>query len=290
MSKLRIMKNTDLFKCPICDSKMDLVDQKSLICLNNHCFDISRSGYVNFLTKPVKTDYDKAMFHSRNIICKYGFFDPMIDTITDIISNTIQITGSRRSVIIDVGCGEGSHLHQIVNELRVKTQQEFEGLGMDISKEGIQMATRQYLDCVWCVGDLTSSPFKDRKFDVILNVLSPSNYAEFNRLLTDTGILIKVVPGKNYLRELRDVLYNKADKQSYSNEKVQKHFCDNFNLIDSRQVHYHKTLNAEMLAYLIRMTPLSWNATEQEINQAIDSIKGSITADFSILYGRKRGN
>lgn len=284
------MKNTDLFRCPICSSKMDIDHGKSLICLNNHCFDLARSGYVNFLTRPVKTEYDKTMFKSRSIISKSGFFEPMVDAVADKIADSVYESGSGRMTILDAGCGEGSHLYQITEKLYSKTKSKIEltGAGMDISKEGIQIASRQYPDCIWCVGDLTNSPFADGKFDVILNILSPSNYAEFKRLLTDEGLLIKVVSGTDYLRELREVLlYNQTGKQSYSNENVLKHFSDNFNLVDSRQIYYQKNMDTKLLAHLIKMTPLSWNAENQAVEQAIDLIKGSITVDYTILYGKK---
>ncbi|HHT65283.1 MAG TPA: methyltransferase domain-containing protein [Clostridiales bacterium] len=287
MSKQAIIKNTDLFKCPLCSSKMDMIGEKSLVCLKNHCFDLARSGYVNFFTRPVKTEYDQAMFHSRSIISKYGFFDSMLDTITDIIGNTIHHSSLGRTVMLDAGCGEGSHLHQVMEKLHLKTQRKFTGVGMDLSKEGIQMASKQYPDCIFCVGDLTRSPFMDEKFDVIINILSPSNYGEFKRLITKDGLLIKVIPGKEYLKELREALYHKTDKQRYSNEKVRRHFNDHFNLIVSQQVYYNKAMDEETLAHLIKMTPLSWSAAEREINKAIHAIK-NITVDFTILCGKRK--
>lgn len=287
LSKLKIKDNTDLFRCPICNSKMDTVDLKSLICQNRHCFDISRNGYINFLMKSVKTEYDKALFQSRNLISKHGFFDPLTESIADIIEKELSDTNSYRRMVLDAGCGEGSHLDQVIKKLNSKTEHEYEGVGMDISKEGIQIASRQYPDCTWCVGDLTRIPFMAEKFNVILNILSPSNYKEFGRLLTNSGILIKVVPGREYLKEIREALYNKTDKVSYSNEKIFRHFCNSFDFLGSRQVQYAKTLDEEMIRHLIKMTPLSWRAATQEIEKTINSVKGSITADFTILYGQK---
>ncbi|NLU36897.1 MAG: methyltransferase domain-containing protein [Clostridiales bacterium] len=287
LSKQAILENSFLFTCPICSSKMVAVEHKSLICTNNHCFDLARTGYVNFVTRPVKTDYDKAMFSSRNIISTYGFFDPMVEEIVRIIGNRIHEANSGRMVIFDAGCGEGSHLHHIVEKIKKEHQVEVIGVGMDISKEGIKIASGKYKGHIWCVGDLTNSPFGDRAFDVILNILSPSNYAEFSRLLTDNGVLIKAVPGEDYLKELREALYHETDRETYSNERVLRLFENNFNLTESRQVYYEVPLDPDMLAHLIKMTPLSWNASEDEINKAADSIKG-ITADFTILCGKRR--
>jgi len=265
---------------------MEIIELKSLICLNRHCFDISKNGYVNFLMKHIKTEYDKVLFNSRNIISRHGFFEPLTEAIAEIISKETDASLSD-CMILDAGCGEGSHLNQIINKLNASTQARFQGVGIDISKGGIQIASRQYPDCIWCVGDLAGNPFMSGIFDIILNILSPSNYAEFHRLLKDSGLLVKAVPGKDYLKELREALYHHTDKQSYSNEKVLQHFTVNFNFLATRQVRYTKKLDEEMLMHLFKMTPLTWMANDDEIMQALNAVRGGITADFVIIYGKK---
>ncbi|MBA5735303.1 rRNA (guanine-N1)-methyltransferase, partial [Escherichia coli] len=71
----------------------------------------------------------------------------------------------------------------------------------------------------WTVADLANCPNQAETADVILNILSPSNYVEFKRLLKKDGFLLKVVPEANYLRELREFIYV-DEKSSYSNESV----------------------------------------------------------------------
>ncbi|NLB41564.1 MAG: methyltransferase domain-containing protein [Clostridiales bacterium] len=282
-------ENTDIFKCPICHNQVDMVDLKSLICNQDHCFDLAKSGYVNFLLNPIKTEYDKTMFQSRNIICKHGFFEPMLDAVSEIIKehtdNTANSTDTidRKSLILDIGCGEGSHLNRIVENLHRGTRADFVGVGMDISKDGILIASKEYKNCIWCVGDLARSPLRDHKFDVILSILSPTNYEEFKRLLSGRGLLIKVVPGENYLKELREAFYKDTDKQNYSNHKVVQHFYDNFDTVEERKINYEISLDREMLTHLIRMTPLSWAATDDDVERAIPMIGNIITVDFTIL-------
>ncbi len=77
------------------------------------------------------------------------------------------------------------------------------GVGLDLAKAGIVSATKQEREAIWCVADLAAAPFRNRSFDAILNILSPSNYAEFERLLSDDGIVLKVIPKSGYLKELR---------------------------------------------------------------------------------------
>lgn len=287
MSKNKIQENIELFKCPICGNKMDLYNLKSLICSKNHCFDLSKTGYVNFLLNSVKTQYDKEMLKSRNIVCKNSFFEPMVEQVSEIILRYISNVSCKKSMILDAGCGEGSHLNQVINKLNDKSRIKFDGIGIDISKEGIKIASKEYPDNIWCVGDLAKIPFMNKKFDVILNILSPSNYSEFNRTISDRGILIKVVPGSSYLKELRELFYGKTDKQEYSNEKVLRHFNNNFHMIHEQQILYTVELDKEYLERLIKMTPLSWNASKDKIQRAFNIGLENITVDFTVMCGKK---
>jgi len=287
MSKNKIKDNIEIFKCPICSNKMEIYNMKSLICSRNHCFDLSKNGYLNFLLSSNRAEYDKLMFKSRNIMCKNGFFEPLVELISEIIVKQIGSNVFNKVIILDVGCGEGSHLNQIIGKLQKKTGINFEGVGIDISKEGIQVASKAYPDHVWCVGDLARSPFMDKKFDVILNILSPSNYSEFNRIISNNGILIKVVPGNNYLKELRKLFYYKTSKESYSNEKVLNHFNNSFPLIDKEQLQYTVALDRADLENLIKMTPLSWSATQEKVESVLSIGIDKITVEFTIIYGKK---
>ena len=120
-----------------------------------------------------------------------------------------------------------------------------------------------------------------------INILSPAYYEEFARTLKDDGILIKVVSGSNYLKELRDVLYDGTSKQSYSNEKVIEHYSKNFTILDMRDIVYNSRIDKEDLMHLIKMTPLSWSAADERIKQAINMGTNNITVDFTIIVGKK---
>src|SRR5699024_11433583 len=56
---------------------------------------------------------------------------------------------------------------------------------------------------LWLVGDLANTPIGDGSCQVILNIFSPANYMEFKRVLAPNGLVEKVVPRANYLKELR---------------------------------------------------------------------------------------
>src|SRR5699024_9463192 len=127
-------------------------------------------GYVNLLLKPAKTKYDEELFISRNIVCESGFFDPMLDEVGSIIKERLSDLDLEEIKILDAGCGEGSHLGYIINNLQENTTIDLQGIGIDISKDGILEASRNYFDIIWCVADLANLPFLSKQFDVILNI------------------------------------------------------------------------------------------------------------------------
>ena len=61
------------------------------------------------------------------------------------------------------------------------------------------MATELDTKSFLSLADLTNLPFADESLSVILNIFTPSNYAEFHRVLTENGRVIKIIPDRNYL-------------------------------------------------------------------------------------------
>lgn len=281
------LENEDVFRCPICTGTMKMDNLKSLICINNHCFDLSKYGYINMLLKTSKTKYDKQMFISRRTIYKSGFFDPLIEEISQLI---IQNTKDKNQPIkiLDAGCGEGYHLSSIKEKVLQDSPQDVVAVGIDISKEAVIIAAKEYRGNIWCVADLANCPFASEQFDIILNILSPSNYSEFQRMLADDGIIIKVIPNSNYLQELRTIFYEKTAKEYYSNDDTRELFEKNLDLLDIRSVHYNVPIDYEKLKHLIYMTPLSWGTNQKNIEKVLKSNIDTITIDLAVLIGKKK--
>jgi 23S rRNA (guanine745-N1)-methyltransferase len=66
----------------------------------------------------------------------------MIQPICQIVRKEIGNTQARRISLLDVGCGEGSHLANLVKKLG-STNAEVLGVGMDISKDAVRIASRE---------------------------------------------------------------------------------------------------------------------------------------------------
>ncbi|MGO1043537.1 putative RNA methyltransferase [Clostridioides difficile] len=195
IAKLLLDENIDVFKCQLCKEDMITIDKNSMVCINNHCFDISKKGYVNLLNSNTKTIYDKELFESRHEIYNSKVYDNLTEELKYIIHN--YTLDKNINYILDAGCGEGYFSNKLYEDKNINNRCKL--IGIDIAKEGISMATRGENEVIWCISDLSNLPFKDNAFGVILNILSPANYKEFTRVLSDDGIIVKIVPESNYL-------------------------------------------------------------------------------------------
>lgn len=280
-----VNKFNHVFSCPICHSPMNVVDLSSLKCINNHTFDFAKQGYVNMLTRPSNSHYDKELFSARQkMILDSDLFTLLHKEIAKVIDQYSDVS-KLELILLDAGSGEGSHLHRILDECN---NRKITGIGIDISKEGIKMAASHYKQSIWLVADLANSPLANESCHVILNILSPANYEEFKRTLAPDGLLVKVVPRSNYLTEIREALFEDTAKKTYKNDKTTSLFEQHFQLLDERKISYTKELKSSQLLNLARMSPLGWNLDEEELEQRLlHRGISEITIDLDILVGTK---
>src|SRR5699024_7629646 len=121
-------------------------------------------------------------------------------------------------------------------------------------------AASNYKEEIWFVGDLANIPTENKAVNIILNILSPANYLEFKRVLSHEGLMIKVVPGPDYLKELRHFIFNNTEKESYENKKTVALFKEHFHSVKVENLKYTKKLSTSELENLLQMTPLGWSA------------------------------
>lgn len=273
-------KNIDLFRCPICSTNMTLIEQSRLICEENHSFDFSKQGYVNLAPQAHTTKYDKALFEARQTIIASGFFNPLLERITVLIKN--QLAGVETPAIVDAGCGEGSHLSTLLSNL----PEHVAGVGIDLAKEGIMAAAKEHPGNMWTVGDLANCPFQDAQFDVVLNILSPANYGEFTRVLKPAGLFLKVIPEADYLKELRAIFYEGTERTQETN--AIDRITEVFEEVQTERLTYTFPLNRDLLGKLIQMTPLTWGANVEKVEEALQANLSSITIDYQIIVGLKK--
>lgn len=272
MSAQWLQKNEQLFRCPYCEHKFSIQDEKTLVCPNGHSFDLAKQGYVNLLTHPVQSMYDQKLFEARKQVLDAMLYADVYDVILEQMKDLPEVM-----TVLDTGCGEGTHLFK----LKEQCKQEMIATGIDLSKEGILTAAKNYTDLLWVVGDLAKSPYRSAQFDVILNILSPANYEEFKRLLKPNGKVIKVVPQSGYLQELRKQFYATSEKEAYSNNQTVERFKESFPHVDIFHITTTKKISTELVPLLAHMTPMGWHQEKKIENLQLDEI----TIDVDVLIG-----
>lgn len=254
--KISQMKEMDVLLCPKCREELH-VEEKSLKCKNRHTYDVSKKGTVNFVLGYGEENYNLAMLEARERVMAEGFFEEILTAMAEEIYEDLLLLEKEGDIIriLDAGCGDGSHLAMLGDALKEKGLQ-VSMVGVDLSKDGILLAGRKMNDALYFVADLSALPFKDNSFDVILNILSPASYKEFQRVLSPAGRAYKVIPGAKYLTELRK-LYGLSE---YDNGEIVSHLKNHTVVYKERDVRVQK--NVEPYADdLLLMTPMLWDKT-----------------------------
>ena len=273
--KLQRFATATAFACPICQENLTLVES-SLKCSNRHSFDLAKFGYVN-LAPQIKqsANYDKENFQNRQQILEAGFYQAILEGVSDLLE-----TNPSAKTVLDIGCGEGFYSRKLQESHSDKTFYAF-----DISKDSVQIAAKSEPNWAvnWFVGDLARLPIKDVSMDILLDIFSPANYGEFHRVLSKDGILIKVIPTKNHLKEIRQMVQDQLTKKDYSNQDIKEHFQEHF-IIQSRQIaSLTKPISAEQRQALLSMTPLLFHVDQSKIDW---SQLTEVTIEAEILVGK----
>lgn len=271
----KLSKWAPKLRCPYCQKQVEVIDE-ALVCHNNHAFDLAKQGYLNLLPNHHEEHYGQGLFEARFELMHHAiFYEGLYKQMKQLlVENSLDFPNQ---FIIDLGTGEGTHLDFL--------QDHFENaqtLGLDIAKSAIQTAAKHYTDSLWIIGDLGNIPVQDHVLDGVLTLLTPSNYGETKRTLKKNGWFIKIIPGEHYLKELREIILP-DEKVSHRPEASIDRFENNFTLVQKSQYQRTHTLTTQEKDNLIQMTPLMWNATDTQQEEA-RQLK-EITVDLIILLG-----
>ena len=187
-----------------------------------------------------------------------GFYQHILDELQDLLQALPE-----EQTILDIACGEGYYARKIQEKFPNKEIYAF-----DLSKDSIQLAAKsdQSFAVRWFVGDLAHLPVQDQSMDVLLDIFSPANYHEFQRVLKKEGLIIKVIPTENHLKEIRQKVAQYLDKKDYSNQHIIQHFQKHFTILSRKTVESTYALHSEEKIALLQMTPLLFHVEKNLIN------------------------
>lgn len=195
-----------IFCCPVCKGEL-AKKEKSLFCPNGHCYDISKYGYVNLLmsnqSSAKRHGDDRLMVEARRDFLDAGYYAPIRDGLLELALPCLK-NGSR---LLDAGCGEGWYTAALYNSAR-DAGLEIEVACSDISKDALRYAAKRLPGAEHAVSSSAHLPVADGGCDMLLNFFSPLETAEFHRVLSPGGSLVRAVVLPKHLWGLKAAVYD----------------------------------------------------------------------------------
>lgn len=263
------------YQCPLCQKTLQLIN-KTYRCDNNHCFDQAKEGYVNLLPVQYKHSKDpgdnKTMVNARRAFLDQGFYQKLIDAITDLHGKY----GASTDKILDAGCGEGFYTAQHKNS----SNQVY---GVDIAKTAVKIAAKRHNSCFFSVGTLSALPFKDEFFQWVFSIYAPILEAEFTRVLAPKGYLLTVTPAENHLIELKSLIYRQANQHDTSKIPI-----ENLRLVEEKRLNYVMAFTKGTdITNLLAMTPFAFKTSTELLEDLSKKTAFNCQADFLIRLYQK---
>lgn len=280
-----------LWTCPLCAEPLSVgngatdgeplasttTSANPLSCINNHCFDIAKQGYVNLLpvqNKGSKNPGDsKEMVRARTDFLGAGHYLPLAEALSNVVKQLLSEHKNLNSGL-DIGAGEGYFSNSIV---QTNASLKDHWYLLDISKEAIKSAAKKFVRAHSAVASVFSIPLQQQTMDFVVQAFAPASVDEVNRVLKASGYWLQVFPGTTHLKELRAAIYPKA------NEHEPWPIPDGYKQTQLTPVKFAMSLtSAQARANLLSMTPMVWKCSEQARldwqNQGCETVQ----ADFLI--------
>lgn len=257
-----------IVKCPVCDKTL-FKYEKTYKCMNNHSFDISSKGYTNLMLAN-QSFSDSSGDDKEMILARKDFFD--LDKYHCLKEKLLELVRKyhkkEKMNFLDIACGEGYYtnfLHRTMSKIY-----QVKSFGIDISKFAIHEANKkkrmENLENIeYFIANLSKLPFIDNSLSLMLNCFAPIDESEFYRVLDSEGVYIRVLPGKNHLLGLKNILYENA----YLNEKKSE-TIEGLTLMEEVEISDNMVLETNSdIMNLFKMTPYYYKTSLS----AIDKLK-----------------
>lgn len=273
-----------MYICPICNKNLKLT-KTTYKCKNNHCFDISKNGYVNLLTtkkhNPKNAGDNSEMVKARTEFLDNNYYLPLAKKIGITINSLVK--GIAKPVIIDSGCGEGFY-----TTIYSKYVTNAEIYGIDISKNAIshcmtRCKNKNVKNAQFAVASSFELPFRELYADLIVSTFAPVSNDEYARVLKKGGKLVVVSPSARHLFQLKAVLYD----EPYEN-KPNVYGLRKFRLVYENQLDFNIdiTSNSDIMN-LFSMTPYYYKTSEESTAKLLKLNNLTTECGFSIQIYEK---
>jgi 23S rRNA (guanine745-N1)-methyltransferase len=263
-----------MFACPICHADMTVSDDGRVLhclCARKHCWDISSSGYVNFVGSGGGDSKEAVVARKRFL--SLGHYKPAAELVLELISKYAP-TGT----VVDAGCGEGFYGKTVTEGGRAL-------VGFDLSRPAVEAASKLRIkNAFFSVAGINQMPIKDNCAAVLTNIFAPCFESEFARVLKPEGVLIIVGAGSEHLAELKAALY-----ESVTENTRRADLPTDMKLVETRRLTYDFTLdNAEQICDLFAMTPYYYRTSKESASRLTELEGLTVKADFDFFVYMKK--
>jgi 23S rRNA (guanine745-N1)-methyltransferase len=249
-------------------------EEKRYVCANKHSFDVARSGYVNLL-QPQDRRSKNPGDTAEAVAARRRFYergDPLVDAIV----RAFPVSGT----LLDVGCGEGSHLEAFRRAYGV------DAWGVDISVPAIELAARTYRECSFVVANADRFlPFEDASFDAVASITARMNAEEMRRVLRPDGALLVVIPGAEDLIELREAVQGERVERDRV-ERTVAEFAPLFTLERSETLQHVARLDRAAIAEVMSSSYRGLRTRERERLARLDALDVTLAREALLFRSR----
>jgi len=258
-----------MFICPVCKERLSF-DGKSFVCINHHCFDCAKEGYVNLLTRKNSADPGDTMemVDARRRFLEKGYYASFRSKAKELV----DFFTKEGDVFVDAGCGEGYYT-RVLGETRTS-------FAYDISRNAVRRAAKADAHTLYAVAGSYAIPFETQCANLVCAIFSPIVSNEFLRILVPGGYMLLAVPTERHLFGLKELLYDDPYENTYKET-----IYDGFRQVDRIRVESFIQLDSSQdIQNLFAMTPYFWKSSVISSHRAsqAESLKTEIGFDFLI--------
>jgi len=263
--------------CPHCGAAMARTGG-SVRCQAGHSFDIARQGYVSLAPAGAAGagGDTAAMVRARSDFLAAGHFAGLAAE----LGRTASAAGSSAGApgcVVDVGAGTGYYLAAVLDRLPDRA-----GLALDSSKFALRRAARAHprIGAVGCDA-WRPLPVADSAAALVLNVFAPRNGAELRRILSPSGTLLVVTPGRDHLGELVGPLgLLTVDRRK--EERLAGKLGPYFELSWRHEHRVTLSLSHQAAGELAAMGPSSWHASAPALEARIGRLPDPVPVTLAV--------
>lgn len=192
---------------------------RAFLCQSGHTFDVARRGYLNLLQPQDRRSAEagdaKAAVEARARVLDAGIGRALLE---DLAARMAALDCPAGGWALDLGCGHGDAI------ALVQTLTPLHGIGIDLSRDAIELAAHRHPDVTWVVANADRRlPLLDARVALVLSLNGRRNPEEAARVLEPGGRLLVTVPAPDDLIELRHAVQGEATERARGDALIAAH-------------------------------------------------------------------